>query len=183
MVRTLRFVDDADGLVRRVADGDRTAFEALYDGYHRLVFGIALKMLGDAAAAEDVTQGVFLKVWQAPRAFVGGNFAAWITRVTRNRSLDLIRGRAHRDGAEIAADLPDDEALDDRVFASLDAERVRRALATLPDVQRQSIELGFFSGLTHEEIARTTATPLGTVKARIRSGLRKLRATLEEPAS
>jgi len=163
----------------RVRDRDVAAFEAVYDAYHRLVHGIALKMLADPMAAEDLTQAVFLKVWTAPDAFRDGNFGAWISRVTRNRALDTLRSRALRAEGEIPVDIPVEEALDDAVFALLDGERVRSALATLPEEQRYPIELGFFGGVTHEEIARRTATPLGTVKTRIRAGLRKLRTNLE----
>jgi RNA polymerase sigma-70 factor (ECF subfamily) len=163
----------------RVRERDVEAFEVLYDSYHRLVYGIALKMLQDRMAAEDLTQAVFLKVWSAPDAFLGGNFGAWIGRVTRNRALDVLRSRSVRSEAELPTDVALEGALDDTVFARIDGQRVRTALATLPEEQRQPIELGFFGGVTHEEIARRTATPLGTVKTRIRSGLRKLRNTLE----
>jgi RNA polymerase sigma-70 factor (ECF subfamily) len=163
----------------RVRERDVAAFESIYDGYHRLVHGIALKMLQDAMAAEDLTQAVFLKVWSSPEAFDSGNFGAWIARVTRNRSLDMLRSRALRVESDISADIPLEGSLDDVVFATLDAECVRTALASLPDDQRKPIELGFFGGVTHEEIARRTATPLGTVKTRIRAGLRKLRLQLE----
>jgi RNA polymerase sigma-70 factor (ECF subfamily) len=165
--------------MERVRDRDVAAFESIYDAYHRLVHGIALKMLGDPMAAEDLTQAVFLKLWSAPDAFESGNFGAWISRVTRNRALDVLRSRALRVETEIPADIPMDGSLDDSVFATLDAERVRGALASLPDEQRHPIELGFFGGITHEEIARRTSTPLGTVKTRIRAGLRKLRLQLE----
>ncbi|MGH7708234.1 MAG: sigma-70 family RNA polymerase sigma factor [Vulcanimicrobiaceae bacterium] len=172
-------MDQAEELVARVRHGDRVAFEALYDGYHRLVYGIALRMLGDAATAEDVTQTVFLTLWTSPQSFVRGNFGAWIARVTRNRALDVLRSKGRREHDAVPPDLPDDDALDDRVLARIEAERVRTAMAALPPEQRTSIELGFFAGFTHEEIARRTATPLGTVKARIRMGLHKLRVSLD----
>ena len=164
----------------RVRNQDVAAFEAIYRSYHRLVYGIALKMLQDAMAAEDLTQAVFLKIWSSPDSFSAGNFGAWIARVTRNRALDVLRSRAsHGEGGELPVDLPVEAVIDDTVFAKLDAENVRRALDTLPAEQRAPIELGFFAGVTHEEIARRTDTPLGTVKTRIRAGLRKLRSALE----
>ncbi len=165
--------------MERVRDRDVAAFEAIYDAYHRLVHGIALKMLQDAMAAEDLTQAVFLKVWSQPAAFTAGNFGAWIARVTRNRALDTLRSRALRSEGDMPLDVPIDGTLDDVVFARIEGERVRAALGALPQEQRFPIELGFFGGITHEEIARRTATPLGTVKTRIRAGLRKLRSTLE----
>lgn len=164
----------------RVRDRDVAAFEAIYDSYHRLVHGIALKMLQDAMAAEDLTQAVFLKIWSSPESFASGNFGAWIARVARNRAVDVLRSRATQaDGGELPVDVPVEMVIDDTVFAKLDGELVRRALRSLPDEQRAPIELGFFGGVTHEEIARRTATPLGTVKTRIRAGLRKLRTALE----
>lgn len=163
----------------RVRERDVTAFEAVYDGFHRLVYGIALKMLGDPSAAEDLAQAVFLKVWSSPEAFGGGNFGAWIARVTRNRALDVLRSRATRPETEMPADIPLEGSLDESVFARLDGERVRSALAALPDEQRRPIELGFFGGMTHDEIARRSELPLGTVKTRIRAGLKKLRVSLE----
>jgi RNA polymerase sigma-70 factor (ECF subfamily) len=164
----------------RVRNRDVAAFEVIYSSYHRLVYGIALKMLLDAMAAEDLTQVVFLKVWSSPDSFSSGNFGAWIARVARNRALDVLRSRAsHGEGGELPVDLPVEVVLDDTVFARLDAANVRRALDTLPAEQRAPIELGFFGGVTHEEIARRTSTPLGTVKTRIRAGLRKLRSALE----
>jgi RNA polymerase sigma-70 factor (ECF subfamily) len=163
----------------RVCDRDVAAFETIYDAYHRLVYGIAVKMLGEPMAAEDLTQAVFLKLWTSPDAFAGGNFGAWISRVARNRALDVLRSRALRAEGEMPCDVAADETLDDAVLARLDGQRVRDALATLPEEQRAPIELGFFGGVTHEEIARRTDTPLGTVKTRIRSGLRKLRSALE----
>jgi RNA polymerase sigma-70 factor (ECF subfamily) len=103
--------------------------------------------------------------------------------VARNRALDVLRARGARVETEIPADLPLDGALDDEILAMLDAERVREALAQLPADQRGLIEMGFFGGVTHQEIARRTSTPLGTVKTRIRTGLRTLRQTLGERVS
>jgi RNA polymerase sigma-70 factor (ECF subfamily) len=169
--------------MERVRARDVDAFEQLYDGYHRLVFGIALRMTNDATLAEDITQSVFLKLWSAPDAFRDGNFSAWISRVARNRVLDLLRSRAAKPADEIPADLPAELSLDDAVFARLDAQRVRTALAALNEDQRTVIEMGFFGGITHEEIARRTGIPLGTIKTRIRTGLRRLRSDLSETVS
>lgn len=171
-------MDEASRLMARVRERDVAAFEAIYDGYHRLVHGIALKMLQDPMAAEDATQAVFLKLWRSPEAFVSGNFGAWLSRVTRNRALDMLRSKANRAEGEMPVDVPLEGALEDAVFARIEGASVRAALETLPAEQRSAIELGFFGGITHEEIARRTATPLGTVKTRIRTGLRKLRTVL-----
>lgn len=176
-------MDDTTRLLERVVERDTAAFEQLYDVYHRLVYGIAMRMLGDVSSAEDLTQAVFLKLWCVPTAFRGGNFVAWLCRVTRNRALDILRSKAARPEATIPCSLSADDPIDDVVFARLDGERVRHALAALPPEQRSLIELGFFAGVTHEELARRTSTPLGTVKTRIRSGLRTLRTALEEPVA
>lgn len=162
----------------RVRARDADAFETLYDSYHRLVYGVAFRMLGDAASAEDVTQAVFLKIWSSPNLFESGNFAGWIVRSTRNRALDLLRSKS-RGHAELSEQQPADDDLEEHAFAAIDATLVRNALAHLPPEQREPIELGFFGGITHEEIARRTGVPLGTVKTRIRAGLRRLRAVLE----
>lgn len=169
--------------MERVRARDVAAFEQLYDGYHRLVFGIALRIASDAALAEDVTQSVFLRLWSAPEGFREGNFAAWLSRVTRNRTLDAVRSRANGPAGEIPVDLPAEASTDATVFARIDAQRVRGALSALSDEQRTPIELGFFGGITHEEIARRTGIPLGTIKTRIRTGLRRMRETLEEAVS
>lgn len=161
-------------LLSRLRDRDSTAFELLYDRYHRLVYGIALRMLGDAATAEDVTQSVFVSLWRSPEEFRGGGrFGAWLSRVARNRSLDILRARSQGQ-TEISADVPVEESVENEVFAKLDADRVRSALAMLPDEQRVLIETGFFGGVTHEEMAKLNGIPLGTIKTRIRTGLRRL---------
>jgi RNA polymerase sigma-70 factor (ECF subfamily) len=176
-------VEDGARLMERVRARDVDAFEALYDGYHRLVFGIALRIASDASAAEDITQSIFLKLWSAPEAFREGNFSAWLSRVARNRALDAVRSRSNRPTDEIPVDLPAEGTTDTTVFARIDAQRVRGALSGLNEEQRTPIEMGFFSGITHEEIARRTGVPLGTIKTRIRTGLRRLRETLSEAVS
>jgi RNA polymerase sigma-70 factor (ECF subfamily) len=172
-------VEDASRLMERVCARDAAAFEVLYDEYHRLVYGLALRVLSDPGAAEDVTQAVFLKIWDSPELFRGGNFGAWIARVARNRAFDVVRSRAVRGEGDVPDSLPVEDALEDTAIANVDAERVRDAIAQLPREQREPIELGFFGGATQQEIARQTGLPLGTVKTRIRMGLRKLRNALE----
>jgi RNA polymerase sigma-70 factor, ECF subfamily len=166
----------------RVRSKDAAAFEVLYDSYHRLVYGVAMRMLGDVATAEDVTQAVFLKVWSSPQLFESGNFAGWLVRMTRNRALDLLRSKSYRH-EELPEAQPAEIMLEETAFAHIDADKVRAALTQLPGEQRELIELGFFGGMTHEELARRTDVPLGTVKTRIRSGLRKLRTALQGTVS
>jgi len=165
--------------MERVRARDADAFEALYDRYHRLVYGVALRVLSDAPSAEDVTQAIFMKLWTNPSIFTVGNFSAWIVRVARNRALDALRARAARPEEELPQTLCAEDALEDAALAQIDAQTLRSALAQLPEEQRRLIELGFFGGVTHHEMARTTGVPLGTVKTRIRSGLRRLRAALD----
>ena len=172
-------MEDAGRLMERVRARDTDAFEVLYDRYHRLVYGVALRVLSDAAAAEDVTQAVFLTLWTSPSLFRDGNFGAWIARVARNRAFDVVRSRTLHAGSELPQSLPVDDALEDTALAHIDGERVREALAQLPPEQREPIELGFFGGVTQEQIARQTGLPLGTIKTRIRTGLRRLRNALE----
>lgn len=171
-------MEDAARLMDRVRSRDAAAFEALYDAYHRLVYGVAFRMLGEVAGAEDITQAVFLKIWSSPDLFVSGNFPGWLVRITRNRALDVLRSKS-RSHAELPQEQPDEDVLEEHAFADIDGARVRAALTQLPPEQREPIELGFFGGITHEEIARRSGIPLGTVKTRIRSGLRRLRAVLE----
>lgn len=166
----------------RIRARDAAAFEALYDRYHRLVYGVAFRMLGDGAGAEDITQAVFLKIWSSPHLYASGNLAGWIVRMTRNRALDVLRSKSHAH-AELPPELPQEDVLEETAFAHLDGAAVRAALVHLPAEQREPIEMGFFGGVTQEEIARRTGVPLGTVKTRIRSGLRRLRGALEGSVS
>ncbi len=172
-----RSVEDDAQLMREMAARNVAAFEVLYDRYHQLVYGIALRMLADSSAAEDATQSVFLKVWSAPEGFRGGNFAAWLGRVTRNGCLDSLRARSRRPVAPLF-EMPADDHVEDSAFAHIDAAAMYAALTQLPSDQRELIELCFFGGMTQQAIAERTSVPLGTVKTRIRSGLHKLRAAL-----
>jgi RNA polymerase sigma-70 factor, ECF subfamily len=158
---------------------DRGTFEAIYDRYARVVFGVAFRMLGERAAAEDIVQAVFLTLWSRPDAYRDENIGAWLARVARNRCLDALRVRKARPEAEMPVELVAEGAVEEGVFAQLDGDRVRKALAALPDDQRIPIEMGFFGGITHAEIATCTGAPLGTIKTRIRAGLRRLRDQLQ----
>jgi RNA polymerase sigma-70 factor (ECF subfamily) len=144
----------------------------LYDRYSGIVYGVALRVLGDTTAAEDVLQDVFLQLWRNPRAFNAdrGCLAPWLAVIARNRAIDLLRKRPP---AEVIEDLPIvtrvdmEEAADQRRAI----EKVRTVMAQLPAEQRKALEMAFFSGMTHTEIASQTGEPLGTVKTRIRAAL------------
>ncbi len=170
------------------------AVEALYDRYARLVFSTAYRVLGDAHAAEDVVQDVFVRLWRRPERYVEerGRFLGWMLSVTRNRAIDEVRSRRRRPLTESQVWDPDEpgslaegtaSAAASREMASADLvdqrEMVRAALADLPEEQRVAIELAYYSGLTQAQIAERLATPLGTVKTRMRLGMRKMRAALE----
>jgi len=167
-------------IMARVAQRDIAAFEIVYDAHWRMVFGIGLRILGDVSSAEDLTQSVFLTVWRSSASFKAGSIGGWICRVTRNRALDFLRYRSTHAEREISGELPLDIPVDEFVAVKMDAERVRKAMFLLPESQRELLELGFFNGFSHQEIARSAALPLGTVKTRIRSGIRRLRTALVE---
>jgi RNA polymerase sigma-70 factor (ECF subfamily) len=173
-------VDDTQ-LVKRVAAGEHDAFAALYDRHAALVYGIARRVLDNQQQAEDITQSVFLQIWSRPQAFAGGNFAAWLARVARNAALDVLRSAAVRKREpEMPADMPSDVALEDQVFEQVRSAAVKGAVASLPDDQRQAIEYAYFGGLSYREVAERLNAPLGTVKSRIRIGLRRLFESLHQ---
>jgi RNA polymerase sigma-70 factor (ECF subfamily) len=178
--RNALHVSQDAALMQRVVAGDVQAFEYLYDAHARLVFGIALRILDDSALAEDALQSVFLTVWHTPDRFRGGSFTAWICRVARNRSLDMCKQRIRLAEVLDLSGTDVGETFDEKIINSIDAERVCDALKCLTPEQRIPIEMGFFEGNTHQEIADRTATPLGTIKTRIRSGLLSLRKMFEE---
>ena len=174
-----------------LADGDIVALELLYDRYSTLVFSVSLRVLRDTHLAEDVVQEVFLRLWRQPTSYdpTRGRFISWLMWVTRNRSLDELRRVTRRMRSEDAEDYePGHEIapvghLDDPQAELMVAEAraaVRAAMTRLPPAQRRVIELAYFSGLTHVEIAERTGDPLGTVKTRVRLGMRILRESLAE---
>ena len=174
-------------LLRRMTHSDREAFAQLYDRFARPLYATALRILSNASEAEDIVQDVFLALWERAAAFEPGRGSAfaWAVTLTRNRAIDRVRMRQRRGEllAEAAPDLqPAGPAGDTDSAGSLwvreKAGAVRSALAQLAPDQQKAIELAFFSGLTQQEIAARLNEPLGTIKARIRRGLLKLRATL-----
>lgn len=178
-----------DSLMAAVVARDPAALAVLYDRYSPLVYTTCLKVLGEPAVAEDVTQDVFLRLWQRPESFIParGRFVTWLLSITRNRAVDEIRSRNRRRRRELSEPetLPVAPATtardsDPASFAELREEQdsVRHALAQLPPEQRRVLELAFFGGYTHQEIAAFLREPLGTVKTRIRLGMQKLRTAL-----
>jgi len=162
----------------RLQSGDASAFDEVFVRHYPYVLRTIAVIVRDDARAEDLTQNVFMNLWIAPQSFREGSLVAWLSRVGRNRAFDELRAR------RISDPLPDmvDEGPtpDDRVAAGIDAQRVRAALGAIAAEQRSLIELSFFAGLTHAQIADRTSIPLGTVKSRLRAGLRALRRELEE---
>ena len=175
-------------LMRRMGRSDREAFAQLYDRFSRPLFATALRILHNSAEAEDIVQDVFLALWEKAAAFESGRGSAfaWAITLTRNRAIDRVRMRKRRSEllaettAEDAGIQPSDAGPDsaDGLALKEQAGAVRAAVATLPPDQQRAVELAFFSGLTQQEIAEKLREPLGTVKARIRRGLLKLRDTL-----
>ena len=156
--------------------GDQSAMAELYDRYSSIVYAVALRVLGDTGAAEDVLQEVFLQLWRNPGAFdsTRGSLGAWLAVITRNRAIDsLRRRRPETDIEDVTVSVaPDLAAEADRSRA---AEKVRGVLGTMPPPQRSVLEMAYFEGMSHSEIASKTGEPLGTIKTRIRAGLMALR--------
>ena len=177
-------------LVARVASGDRTALESLYDYHAAAVLGISLKIIGDRSAAEDVLQETFWRVWQSAVTYQSqrGSFTGWLFRIARNLAIDAYRRRSVRpqtiietaDANPILDQLPDpDMDVEDQAQSNLKAQQVRNALTILSREQRQVIEMAYFYGMTRQEIAEATGEALGTIHTRARLGLQKLRKKLE----
>lgn len=175
-----RAATESDGaLLERVRVSDQTAMAVLFDRYGGLIYSTALRVLGDSGHAEDIMQEILFQLWRQPADFVQrrGSLGGWLIVVTRNRSIDVLRRRK-------PADSPDDVALAATTNLASETERnilmekVRIVVKNLPPEQQKSLELAFFEGLTHPEIAEKTGTPLGTVKTRIRSALISLRKAL-----
>lgn len=173
-------------LVARVTEGDGGALEALYARYGRSCFGLARRILADEQFAQDVVQEVFLTVWRDASRYDAsrGGFSTWLMSMTHHKAVDAVRReenlRKRRTTAELleerASDLP---GVHEAVWGGLRRERVRTALATLPEPQRDALTLAYFGGYTQREIAGLTGTPLGTVKTRMLAGMRRLKDGLE----
>ncbi len=163
-------------LVRAVRAGDESAMAALYDRYSPIVYSVALRVLKDTSAAEDVLQDIFMQLWRNPAAFDSsrGNMAAWLAVISRNRAIDsLRRRRPESDIEDVVISVQPDLALDAERARAMD--KVRGTLQGMPAAQRSALEMAYFDGLSHSEIAEKTGEPLGTIKTRIRTGLLVLR--------
>lgn len=173
-------------LMARIVSGDETALAALYDRHYGLVYTIAARITNDHAVAEEVMQDVFHAVWRTAGGFQdNGSVAAWIVGIARHRAIDATRTRTFRargreQSLEPAGELAADNQPHDYVVKNFVSERVRTALAMLPDVQRHALELVFYLGLSQSEVASRTGAPLGTVKTRLRLGMLHLRRALGE---
>ncbi|WP_138417078.1 ECF RNA polymerase sigma factor SigK [Sinomonas gamaensis] len=175
---------DIDELMSRVAQGDQGAFGALYDALAPLVHGLVLRVVRDAAQSEEVTQEVFLEVWQQAKRFDAdrGRARAWITVMAHRRAVDRVRAAQAATDRDLREGIKDfEESYDDvehQVEVALESERVRKALESLTDIQRQAIRLAYYGGYTYGEVADALGLPLGTVKTRIRDGMIRLRDVL-----
>lgn len=181
-------LDDA-ALMRLIAIQRTEALSALYDRYSRLVYSLAFHTVGDPETAEEITQDVFFRVWEKASTYrqEQAKVSTWITSITRYRSIDLLRQRSARPekdslgwdevpvAVEPSVDSP--EAASELLIEGL---RLRSALETLPADQRQALELAYYHGLSHSEIAERLSHPLGTVKTRIRLAMQKLREVLQD---
>jgi RNA polymerase sigma-70 factor (ECF subfamily) len=152
----------------------------IFDQYGRMVYSVALRVLGDPGHAEDVMQEVLFKVWREPRTFLAGrgSLGAWLAVMARNKAIDALRRRKPTDPVEDVV-LISETNLALEVERNSTIERVRRVLKGLPAEQQMSMELAYFEGLSHSEIALRTGDPLGTVKTRIRTALTSLRKAME----
>ena len=183
----LKDLADED-LMDRVRDGDARAFEVIFDRHADVAFSLAYRMCGRRGMAEDVVQESFLSLWRSGARYdrTRGSVRSWVLGVVHNRAIDLFR----RDSIRTAKDVSDDQAVERLPAAESteyealrrdDATQVRTALGGLPEDQRQVIELAYFGGFSHSQIAHMLQLPAGTVKGRMRLGLTKLRVSLGEP--
>ncbi|HEY7133053.1 MAG TPA: sigma-70 family RNA polymerase sigma factor [Candidatus Limnocylindrales bacterium] len=177
--------DDADrAVLALVTAGQLDALQELYDRYRVMAYSIAYRITTDASLAEDVVQDAFLGVWRNAGRYVEGrgSVKTWLLSIVHHRAVDAVRRRRPTSELPEREDVPPPQlTLPDvwaDVAADLDRAEIFRALATLPDVQREAIELAYWGGLTQQEIAERTGAPLGTVKSRVRLGLLALRRAL-----
>jgi len=178
-------------LASQVARGDSGALETLYDRHASTVLAVALKIIGEQTAAEDVLQETFWRAWRSASTYrqERGSFTGWLFRIARNLAIDAYRRRNVRPQTVLEVDeadslldrIPDpDSNVAEQAQTALMNQRVRKVLAGLPRAQRQVIELAYFYGMTRQEIAEATGEALGTIHTRARLGLQKIREELEK---
>jgi RNA polymerase sigma-70 factor (ECF subfamily) len=178
-----------EDLMAHVQDGDARAFEIIFDRHADVAFSLAYRMCGRRGMAEDVVQEAFLSLWRSGARYdhARGSVRSWVLGVVHNRAIDLFRRDSVRAGKDVSDDdavqrLASGESTEGEVARRDDASQVRSALAELPKDQRQVIELAYFGGFSHTEIADMLRLPAGTVKGRMRLGLAKLRLSITDPA-
>ena len=161
-------------LVSAIRAGDQDAMSRLYDRYSGIVYSVALRVVGDTGTAEDILQEVFIKLWRNPETFdpSRGSLAGWLAVTSRNRAIDTLRKRRPETEITDAVPAPNISGDADR---GMILGKIRNALGGMPIPQRSALEMSFFEGMTHSEIAQKTGEPLGTIKTRIRAGLLALR--------
>jgi RNA polymerase sigma-70 factor (ECF subfamily) len=172
-------------LIKRIAGGDQSALATLYDTTNRLVYGLILRVLGDVSAAEEVLLDVYTQVWRQAVNYDTrrGTPLAWLTTIARSRAIDRLRSgwqdQQRKESLDALGDAPAGAANPEETTVASERQRfVRAALQSLTPEQREVIELAYYSGLSHSEIAAKLNQPLGTVKTRTRLGMIKLRETL-----
>ncbi len=172
-------LDDAS-LLALVQRGEESAMASLFDRYSKVVYSVALRVLRDPASAEDVLQEIFMQIWRNPDSFVAtrGSLGGWLAVVSRNRSIDALRRRRPTESVDEVA-LASPYNLSEEAERHSMIEKARSIIVQLPTEQRKTLEMAFFDGLTHSEIAEMTGDPLGTVKTRIRSALLSLRKAFQ----
>jgi len=186
----LRHDDEDVEIMAAIANGDESALRSLYERYGRIVYSVSYRVTADAHLAEECTQDVFVRVWRRARDFdpARAKVSTWLFAIARNRAIELWRSRTRRldgghvDGLDAAGAVVDDTAADpaELVAAADEAVRISEALGCLPPEQLEALQLAYFDGLTHHEIAERLRLPLGTVKGRIRLGLDRLRLAAAE---
>jgi RNA polymerase sigma-70 factor, ECF subfamily len=174
-----------EDLISFVGQGDAEAFATLYDRHSRVAFSLAYRMMGERQAAEDLAQDAFLKVWRSASSYRAerGSVRTWILSIVHNRGIDQIRSHASRrrtqDKIEASAPRSQPSEAFAQTWRNSQRDQIREALDTLPPEQLKILELAYFSGYTHVEISELLRLPLGTVKGRMRLGLKKIRDYFE----
>jgi RNA polymerase sigma-70 factor (ECF subfamily) len=176
-----------EDLISFVGQGDAEAFTTLYDRHGRAAFSLAYRMMGERQAAEDLAQDAFLKVWRSASSYRAerGSVRTWILSIVHNRGIDQIRSYASRrrtqDKIEASAPRSQPSEAFAQTWRNSQRDQIREALNTLPPEQLKILELAYFSGYTHVEISDLLSLPLGTVKSRMRLGLKKIRDYFDQP--